>query len=130
VDVHQLYGAVLRPVLAELREPRLKVVLDTSLLWNRWCLIRLGLVYRGRTLPVVWKVIAQRSSSVAFRHYRGVLRYAERVLPAGRDIVLLADRGLTHMALIGWIHRQARWHLRLRLKRAELNLWLYPRGQP
>ncbi|MEE4376263.1 MAG: hypothetical protein V2J55_01955 [Candidatus Competibacteraceae bacterium] len=38
-------------MLAELREPRLKVVLDTFLLWNRWCLIRLGLVYRGRTLP-------------------------------------------------------------------------------
>jgi hypothetical protein len=129
VDVHHLYGAVLRPVLADLGEPRLKVVLDTSLLWNRWCLIRLGLVYRGRTLPVVWKVIAQRSSSVAFQHYRGLLRYAERRLPADRDIVLLADRGFTHVALIRWIHRQARWHLRLRLKRAGLNLWVYRRGR-
>lgn len=129
VDVHQLYGAMLRPVLAELREPRLKVVLDTSLLWTRWCLIRLGLVHRGRTLPLVWKVIAQRSSSVAFRHYRGLLRYAERLFPADRDVVLLADRGFSHMALISWIHRQARWHLRLRLKRAGLTLWVYQRGR-
>ena len=114
VDVHHLYGALLRPVLAELDASRLYVVLDTSMLWNRWCLIRLGWVYRGRTLPLVWKVIDHRSSSVAFRDDRGLLRLAERVLPPGRDIVLLVDRGFMHLELMAWIHRQARWPLRVR----------------
>jgi len=129
VDVHPLYGALLQPVLEDLEAHRLYVVLDTSLLWNRWCLIRLGLVYRGRTLPIVWKVIDHRSSSVAFRAYRGLLRLAERVLPDGRDIVLLVERGFMHLELIAWIHRQARWHLRLRLKRSGLNLYIYRRGR-
>jgi hypothetical protein len=129
VDVHHLYGALLQPVLAELQAHRLTVVLDTSLLWNRWCLIRLGLVYRGRTLPLVWKVIAHRSSSVAFRDYRGLLRLAERLLPPGRDIVLLADRGFMHLELMAWIHRQARWHLRVRIKRAGLHLYVHRRGR-
>ncbi len=70
-------------------------------------LIRLGLVYRGRTLPLVWTMIDHRSSSVAFRAYRGLLRLAERVLPPGRDIVLLADRGFLHGELMAWIHRHA-----------------------
>ena len=128
VDVHHLYGALLRPVLAELAESRWYVVLDTSLLWNRWCLIRLGLVYRGRTIPLVWKVIDHRSSSVAFRAYRGLLRLAERLLPPGRDIVLLVDRGFMHVELMAWIHRQARWHLRVRIKRSGLHLYVQRRG--
>ena len=128
VDVHHLYGALLRPVLAELDAPRLYVVLDTSLLWNRWCLIRLGLVYRGRTLPLVWKVIDHRSSSVAFRAYRGLLRLAERLLLPGRDIVLLVDRGFMHSELMAWIHRHARWHLRVRINRSGLHLYVHRRG--
>ncbi|MEE4376264.1 MAG: hypothetical protein V2J55_01960 [Candidatus Competibacteraceae bacterium] len=72
---------------------------------------------------------AQRPSSVAFRHYRGMLRHAERLLPADRDIVLLVDRGFTHVALIDWVHGQTRWHLRLRLKRAGLTAWICRRGR-
>lgn len=129
IPVHRLYGAVLRPVLAELEGGRLTVVLDTSLLWNRWCLIRLGLVYRGRTVPVVWKVIPHRSSSVAFRDYRGLLRYAESVFPSGQEMVLLADRGFVHLELLRWIKDQPRWHIRLRMKRSGLKLLSYRHGR-
>ena len=85
-------------------------------------------MYRGRTIPLVWKVIEHRSSSVAFRAYRGLLRLAERLLPPGRDIVLLADRGFLHGELMAWIHRHARWHLRVRIKRSGLHLYVQRRG--
>src|SRR5512143_1106542 len=129
VLVHRLYGTLLRPVVAELEGERLAVVLDTSLLWNSWCLIRLGLVYRGWTIPLVWKVIRHRSSRVAFRDYRGLLRYAERVLPSGHEKVLLVDRGFVHLELLRWIKGQPCWHSRLRIKRSGLKLFGYHHGR-
>ena len=42
----------------------LYLALDTSMLWNQYCLIRLSVVYRGRAVPVMWEVIEHGSSSV------------------------------------------------------------------
>jgi len=50
--------------------------LDASLFWDEYCLIRLAVVHRGRTLPVVWRVLKHRSTSVAFSEYREMLYQA------------------------------------------------------
>jgi len=44
-------------------------------------------------LPVVWRVLKQRSASVAFSEYREMLDQAANRLPSGVKVVLLADRG-------------------------------------
>ena len=53
---------------------------------------------------------------MAFRDYRGVLGFAARLL-AGREAVLLADRGFLHVELLRWIARTPGWHCRIRCKR-------------
>lgn len=116
IDVLHLYAVLLRQVLSAFPDRRLLVVLDTTMLWNEFCVIQLSLVYRGRSIPLVWKVLRHKSASVAFQDYRGVVGFAAR-LRRGYEVVLLADRGFLHGELIRWIRRTADWHLRVRCKR-------------
>ena len=46
------------------------MALDTSLLWNTSCMVRLGVVYRGRAVPLVWCVIEHGSAMVASDVYK------------------------------------------------------------
>lgn len=115
IDVLRLYAALLRQVLAEFPDRRVLVTLDTTMLWNEFCVIQLSLVYRGRSIPLVWKVLRHKSASVAFTEYRGVLGFASKLL-RGYEVVLLADRGFLHGELIRWIRRTAGWQMRVRCK--------------
>jgi hypothetical protein len=36
------------------------------MLWNQFCVLRLSVVYRGRAIPVIWRVVEQGSSRVQF----------------------------------------------------------------
>jgi hypothetical protein len=117
IDVLRLYAALLREVLAEFQDRRVLVTLDTTMLWNEFCVIQLSLVYRGRSIPLVWKVLRHKSASVAFTEYRGVLGFASKLL-RGYEVVLLADRGFLHRGLIRWVRRTAGWHMRVRCKQS------------
>lgn len=116
IDVLHLYAALLRPVLGECPDRRLWVVLDTTVLWNLFCVVQLCWVYRGRTIPLAWKVLRHPSASVAFRDYRGVLGFVARRL-RGSEVVLLADRGFLHGEWLRWVGRTVGGHLRVRCKR-------------
>ncbi len=76
------------------------VIEDTSQLWGEYCLIRLSVQYRGRAVPIVWRVIRHKSSSVSLSTAQAMLKRAARLLPAGISVCLLADRGFTDTALI------------------------------
>ena len=52
----------------------LYVALDTSMLWNTFCLVRLLVIYRGRAVPLVWCVIEHPSAAVAYEEYQGCWR--------------------------------------------------------
>jgi len=49
-----------------------------------------AVVYRGRALPVAWRVLHHSSAMVSFKDYRDVLDQAARCLPKDVKIVLLA----------------------------------------
>lgn len=51
------------------------------------------MVYRGRAVPIAWRVLAHQSSSVALTEYQALLKRTARVLPSGVRVMLLADRG-------------------------------------
>src|SRR5215510_14659233 len=53
IEVAPLYGPLIQHALQEWGSHTLYLALDTSLLWNQYCLIRLSVVSRGRTKPVV-----------------------------------------------------------------------------
>jgi hypothetical protein len=57
IDVHQLYGPLIQQALTSWGAHALYLALDTSLLWEQYCVIRISLIYRGRAIPLVWQVI-------------------------------------------------------------------------
>jgi hypothetical protein len=123
IDPLRLYAGLLRGALGEFADDRLVVALDTTVLWNRFCVVQASLVWRGRAVPVAWKVVRHPSASVAFKDYRGVLGFAARLLK-GRRVVVLADRGFIHAELLRWA-RKAGWGFRIRCKR---DVGLFLRG--
>ena len=91
------------------------MALDTSMLWNQYCLIRLSVVYRGRAVPLVWEVIEHGSSSVTHAAYEALLEAVPALLPAGVKVVFLADRGFADTDLMAQLRRLG-WHFRIRIK--------------
>ena len=45
MNEHQLYDRLIRYALSTWSQPRVVLALDTSMLWNRYCLIRIALIY-------------------------------------------------------------------------------------
>jgi Transposase DDE domain len=115
IEVAPLYGPLIQQALQEWGTHTLYLALDTSLLWNQYCLIRLSVVYRGRAVPVVWDVIEHGSSSVTHAAYEALLDAVPPLLPTGIKVVFLADRGFADTALLGQLRRLG-WHFRIRIK--------------
>ena len=69
IEVHQLYGPLIQHALAEWGTNTLYLALDTSTLWETYGLVRIALIYRGRAVPIVWKVLQHPSRSVAYAVY-------------------------------------------------------------
>lgn len=61
------------------------LVLDTSLLWDQYCLIEVCLAWGGRSLVLAQTVLEHGSATVGFEHYRPVLEAAQSVLPVKRS---------------------------------------------
>jgi Transposase DDE domain len=125
IDVGALYGPYIEHALAEWGAPALYVALDTSMLWNTYCLIRLSVIYRGRAVPLVWCVLQHGSAQVAFDVYRELVERAALLLPRRGRVVFLADRGFADTDLMAYLQGLG-WHWRIRIKRS---FWLYRRGR-
>ncbi len=127
IEVNQLYGPLIEQALCGWGAETLYLALDTSVLWNRFCLIRLSLIYRGRAVPLVWKVIEQASSSVSLAAYQELLDQADLLLPVypAAKIVLLADRGFADTKLMAYLTDAVGWHWQIRIKSS---FWVYRKG--
>jgi Transposase DDE domain len=82
-----------------------------------FCIVWVGVVYRGRTVPIAWRVVAQSSSTVRLWTIQRVLRQAVRVIPEGVEVVLLADRGFADGKLMKYLRENLGWHFQIRIKR-------------
>jgi len=117
-----LYGPLIEQALVSWMGKRVYVALDTSMLWNTYCLIRLSLIYRGRAVPLGWRVIEHGSAAVAFETYKALLEEVQSHLPLACKAVFLADRGFADTQLMSHL-RQLGWHFRIRIK---TNFWIHP----
>jgi len=117
-----LYGPLIEQALVGWVGKRVYVALDTSMLWNTYCLIRLSVIYRGRAVPLVWDVIEHGSAAVSFEAYQELLEQANTRLPFASEVVFLADRGFADTQLMGHL-RDLGWHFRIRIKS---NFWIHP----
>ncbi len=91
------------------------LALDTSMLWDEYCLIEVCLAWGGRSFPLAQCVMKHGSAMVAFEDYVCVLEEVVKVLPPNAQVTLLADRGFEHRDLILWL-QQHDWSWCIRAK--------------
>jgi hypothetical protein len=53
------------------------LALDTTMLWNEYCMVNLSIVCGGRAVPLLWKVLKHASATVAFEVYRPLIGGSE-----------------------------------------------------
>jgi len=116
IKTDELYRPIIRSVLAQWAKSTIYLALDTSMLWETYCHIRISVIYRGRAVPLVWKTIKHHSSSVAFDDYQDLLDEAAQLLPHGAHIIFLADRGFADTKLMQYLSETLAWHWRIRIK--------------
>lgn len=114
VRVSHLYLPLVMAALSGWSHHRLYLALDTTVLWDRYCMIHLSVVCCGRAVPLLWRVLEHGSATVAFEAYQPLLRKARWLLRQHPDVMLLADRGFANHELMRWL-QASRWHYCLRL---------------
>lgn len=117
IVVHTLYAPLIAEALVGWETSTLYVALDSSILWERYCLVRAALIYRGRSVPLAWRVLEQPSATVRFDQYRPVLDQVARLVPVTAKVVLLADRGFADVGLMAYCDEYLGWQWRIRCKR-------------
>jgi hypothetical protein len=114
IDMSALYIPLVLAALSGWHGHRLYLALDTTVLWNRYCMIQLSAVCCGRAVPLLWRVLEHNSATIAFCKYKPLLRKARWLLRHHGDVMLLADRGFANHDLMSWLQASG-WHYCLRL---------------
>jgi hypothetical protein len=122
INVQKLYSPLIAQALRQWGQSSISVIEDTSQLWDQYCLIRLSVQYRGRAIPLVWRVIQHGSSSVRFEVYQSMLKRAAGLLPVDVSVCFLADRGFADTKLMHYLRDELHWHFRIRVKS---NTWIH-----
>ena len=125
LSAETFYEPLLEHALQAFEGEGLTLTLDTSMLWDQFCLIEVCLAWGGRALTLSQRVLEHGSATVGFQQYRPLLETVLTLLPPGCTVTLLADRGFAHGALIRWLRHQG-WSWAIRAK-SDLNVSL-PRG--
>jgi Transposase DDE domain len=118
IDISATHQALMTQALSTWGKKRLYLSLDTTMVWNCFCIIWVGVVYRGRTVVVAWRIVPQASSTVKLWAIQRVLRQAARIVPAAVEVVLLADRGFADGKFMKYLRDTLQWHFRIRIKRS------------
>jgi hypothetical protein len=116
IEVANIYDPLIKQALRDWGQEKLYIALDTSMLQNTYCQIRICLIYRGRSIPLVWLTIEHGSSSVKFIFYKELLSRAKSLLPENRKVVFLADRGFIDTQLMEFLTSELHWNFRIRYK--------------
>jgi hypothetical protein len=116
IDVADIYDPLIKYAIKDWEDETVYIALDTSMLWNTFCQIRLCIIYRGRAVPLVWKTIKHGSSSVSLDSYRDLLEQTKTLIPSDKRVVFLADRGFVDTKLMQFLTQTLHWHWRIRYK--------------
>ena len=120
INAKTFYFPLLEQFLRVWEGMSMTLTLDTSMLWDEYCLIEVCLVWGGRSIPLGQKVLLHGSATVGFEDYYPVLETTLQLLPPGCSVTLLADRGFEHGSLIRWL-RDHEWSWAIRAK-SDLNI--------
>ena len=114
VDAFKFYKPLIANQLKNWpKNSRFRIAIDTSVLPNDLLLIRIGLIYRGRAIPLTWKVILHKSATISYETYEPLLEDVIELMPESAIIEFSADSGFFHTELIRFC-KTHKWHFRLR----------------
>lgn len=118
VEIEPLYGPLVLWALQHWQKPgqRLHLALDTTMLWNRYCVVVLSVVCHGRAVPLLWTTLEHASASVSAEICISLLDRADQLLAQFGAITLLADRAFPSAELLGWFEGKPSWHYVMRLR--------------
>jgi hypothetical protein len=118
IDVEALYGPLILWAIQHWQNPGqvLCLALDTTMLWNRFCVVVLSVVAHGRAIPLLWQTLEHPSASVSAPVSIALLEKADRLLRGIGAITLLADRPFPCDELIAWFRGRSRWNYVMRLR--------------
>jgi len=117
IDPESLYGPLILWAIQGWQNPcqALHLALDTTMLWNRICVVVVSLVCHGRAIPLLWQTLEHPSASVSAAVSIGLLEKVDRLLAGFGAITLLADRAFPCAELLGWLENQRGWTYVMRL---------------
>lgn len=115
IKVNKIYRELASLAFVGWTGEKVELALDPTMLWNKYAVMRISVICRGRSLPLCWVVLEQESATVALAKYEMVLREAARLLPSHCKITLLADRGFNDVGLMK-LCAELGWHFVIRLK--------------
>ena len=115
INVEHIYIPLVMAALSQWQNRRLYLAIDTTVLWDKYCMIHVSVVCCGRAIPLLWDVLEHESATVAFSEYIPLLRKARWLLRKYPDVMLLADRAFACHDLMTWL-KLTDWHYALRLK--------------
>jgi len=118
IDVEALYGPLIVWAIQHWQNPghTLHLALDTTMLWNRCCVVVLSVVCHGRAIPLLWQTLEHPSASVSASVSITLLEKADQLLAGFESITLLADRAFPCDELIAWFRGRPRWSYVMRLR--------------
>jgi len=109
------YAPLLKQFLQAFVGEALELTLDTSMLWDQFCLVEVCLIWGGRSISLSQAVLEHSSATVGFEQYQPILETVLAVLPPQSTVTLLADRGFEHGELIRWLQTNG-WSWAIRVK--------------
>lgn len=118
IDVEALYAPLILWAIQGWQKPgqALHLALDTTMLWDRYCVVVLSVVAHGRAIPLLWHTLEHSSSSVSAGISISMLEKADQLLAGFGDITLLADRAFPCRELLAWFNDRPRWTYIMRLQ--------------
>ena len=96
LDVATCFGPLLSWIVARCggEDNRLALALDATTLGNRWTVLAICVLVRGCAIPVAWKVLPSQTKGSWRPHWESLLAALKGQIPAGWQVLVLADRGL------------------------------------
>lgn len=118
IDVQALYGPLILWAIQYWQNPghTLHLALDTTVLWNRFCVVVVSVVAHGRAIPLLWQTLEHPSASVSASVSIALLEKADQLLGDFRAITVLADRAFPCDELIAWFGGRSHWNYVMRLR--------------
>lgn len=126
IKMEEIYSEIIEKTLLPWAGRIIYLTIDTTRLWEEYCVIRVSMVYGGRAIPLIWEIVKQKSSMVGIEDYRQILIETKKMLPKKSKIIMLADRGFVDKKFMDFLNKTLNWSYRIRVKS---NIYVYIKGR-